>query len=221
MRRFPSGKDGFDLVTPPKAPATTPDDAPKKKSDTKKKSKKKPDSQKDDPEKPATDMMCIMSGKVGFDLHEPKCASYIDAYEVYRRVLSKELLLQTLRREDDLLRSKEIQEKYSLDYSGGYHCQLITSVQQQALRECGVTNIDLGLIALRSARVIWKDDLEFIKQMHGIAMYMRWDISGDCALLEGSTVPPCQLVSLEGKHCMVSDFMQPNRPLVVVAGSYS
>jgi len=180
-----------------------------------------PGSHKGDPEKPTADMMCIMSGKLGFDLwSKPTCPSY-DGYEAYRRVLPKELLLQTLRREDELLRSKEIQTKYSLDYGGAYHCQLITSVQQQALQECGVTNIDMGLIALRSARVIWKNDLEFIKQMHGIAMYMRHDISGDCALLEDSAVPPCQLTSLEGKRCMLSDFMQPNRPLVVVAGSYS
>jgi len=101
------------------------------------------------------------------------------------------------------------------------HVKVIESVQRRALFENGVKDLDLGLIALRSARVIYKDDPELIEKMYDIAMYMRHDISGDCSLQENNIVPSCSLVSLNAQPVMLSDFMKPGRILVVVAGSYS
>eukprot|EP01121_Diplochlamys_sp_Union-15-3_P013668 TRINITY_DN4270_c0_g1_i1.p1 TRINITY_DN4270_c0_g1~~TRINITY_DN4270_c0_g1_i1.p1 ORF type:complete len:231 (-),score=37.80 TRINITY_DN4270_c0_g1_i1:600-1292(-) len=229
MYRAPSGKRGFRILTPKEqispatgAPATNPKDVPKPvKIETEKKEVPK-EKEKDEEKKPPMDMLCTYSGKSGFDLFVgPKSSCSEDGYEVYRQVLPKNLILKVLERENELLLSEETQTLYSQNYQGDVHVKIIENVQLRALKECGVMDLKTGLIALRSARIIYQSEPELIKQMYKLAMYMRHDISGDCNLQIGDRVPTCRLVSLSNQHKLLSDFQCPGRPLVIIAGSYS
>jgi len=86
----------------------------------------------------------------------------------------------------------------------------------------GVLDVENGILALQSARVIYARDREFVAQMKEYAYYMKYDISGDTYLNVGDLIPECRLHTLEGEPALLSQFYSQNqRPLVIVAGSYS
>jgi hypothetical protein len=144
-----------------------------------------------------------------------------DGWNIYRRTLPKNIVLDLLKREAELWHDPEFQKKLGVKYDATYHTDTILDQQRRVLKEFGVKDLEVGLEALHGLRAIYRDDVELIKKMKEIAIYMKYDITRPGDLWKGDQVPDMDLATLDGGRIKLYDYMTKDRPLVLIGGSYS
>lgn len=156
------------------------------------------------------------SGKLGYDYYW-----YPTQYQI-----SKEKLIDILKREDELRASEQYQNKYSEQDRLFWFMNVTDEIQTQALRENGVAeeNMNDALVVLRNARWEYRNDPE----VNRLTIYMREDNSRAGNLKEGDPIPNVPLMTRKFKpttlesYCMKKQTVLGKiRPIVVCAGSVS
>jgi hypothetical protein len=138
-------------------------------------------------------------------------------------VITKELLKNMLRRENELRLSEETQKKYmeAEKKSETDWMEVTIELQRQVVREFGIKDIDRGVHAIQSAFSRYgHEDKDFFE----IPLYVRLNRARQGDLNEGEPahdIPKLFHVDNPSKTCNLFDFMNPGRPLVVIAGSYT
>lgn len=121
-----------------------------------------------------------------------------------------------LRREEELRLSAAVQERYAaveIDSSDLDWMHVTEELQRQVVREFGATE-DTEVEALMALR-------------HGAtkgryqSLYVRYQRARQGELLVGDRVPNCRLVDVEMKATSLHDEIDDQRPVCLLAGSYS
>jgi len=138
--------------------------------------------------------------------------------------LEKDLLTRILKREDEIRKSEEIQERYThmkLNWGPNEEYEgfaIDRSCQIQALSHFGFNpEKDESHFAYQIACGKWIEDLD----VKNSVVWMKYDKMRFGTLDIGSKAPNAQLVSLNGQHLQLYDFLNEHTPLVLVGGSYS
>jgi len=138
--------------------------------------------------------------------------------------IERNLLMEILRRENEIRLSDEIQDKYTnmkynWDDPEDYDGFLIDrSCQIQALREFGFNpGEDDSLEAYQISCGIWVSDPEVSQ----CVVWMKYCKMRFGDLKCGDTAPNANLFTLDGKSIELYSFIQQDRPLILVGGSYS
>lgn len=130
-------------------------------------------------------------------------------------------LKQMLRRENELRVSPIVQSLFTAveQRNDRDWMEVATDVQVFVLREAKIKEADLpaALHLLRTASVHYPDDPEFVS----IPLYKKFNRNRQGPLQEGEPAPNVQLVKPDGSSCHLLDLQTRNRPLVLVAGSYT
>jgi hypothetical protein len=126
-----------------------------------------------------------------------------------------------LRRENELRLSEETQEKYAAaEASTDTDWLAVTeALQKQVVMEFGYDDsMEDALYCLRCASQLYPND----PAMKEIPLYVKYNRARDGQLKEGDEAPNTVAVDLNGTSCKLLDCVaDTNKPLVVVAGSYS
>jgi len=148
------------------------------------------------------------SGKNGFRPYEVRTDYQIE----------KSLLIQILKREDELRHSQEYQNEYTKSDDLGWLRDVTTKIQERALAEYGITDSQ-GLIVLRNARFQYKDD----PSINQLTVYMRQDRSRLGDLKYHDLAPDANLFTLENNQITFLQYLDslPKRPNVIFVGSIS
>jgi len=136
------------------------------------------------------------------------------------REFDKETLMEMLKREDDIRKSDEIQERYTLLLSvkGFDIFSIDLDIQKQVLRDFGFNpDIDDSLQCYQYSCGLYLDDIH-VKEC---VVWMKYDNMKVCKLRPGDLYIDCSLVRLDNVELKLSDFMTPSVPLVVIGGSYT
>jgi len=125
-----------------------------------------------------------------------------------------------LKRENELRLCDAVQEMYD-EQREKHICpsaDIEDSIQRLVLEEFGFDPWDeLSLGLYRSTRARFPDD-PVLKEC---ILYIKYDRSRDTRLRIGDISPNPELITLDGKRVSMSSFAIDNRPLVLLAGSYS
>lgn len=132
----------------------------------------------------------------------------------------RELLLQMLRREEEVRLSDETQSRYAErpdDFD--WKSRITVKLQQQVCREFGFTHdLDEGLDLLRSAPALFPGDEEVKQSAH----WLRHNIVAACPLHTGNLVPNIPLFRTDGSSTSVHTLVQQSKmPTVMIAGSHT
>jgi hypothetical protein len=138
-------------------------------------------------------------------------------------VITKDLLKDMLRRENELRLSEETQRKYqeAERKSETDWMEVTIELQRQVVREFGIKDIERGVHAIQSAYSRYgSTDKDFFD----IPLYVRHNRARQGDLVEGE--PAANTTKLfhmdePSKTSNLFDFAKPGAPLVVLAGSYS
>jgi hypothetical protein len=127
-----------------------------------------------------------------------------------------------LARENEMRLSPDTQVLYAqAELSADTDWMEVTEqLQERLVREFGYESpgdIRKALNALRGARGDYPDDLEIVQ----LANYMKFNRARRGDLECEMDAPNVPLVAMNSNLVHLHDFVQPGRPLVVVAGSYS
>jgi hypothetical protein len=186
-----------------KTPST--DTTPTKTDDAKKNTKKESSKMH------SARMLFPTSGRIGFDpirYDGPK--------------IDKSVLKAMLSRENEIRLTETIQNLYdscALTDSEKY-TEVTTNLQKQVLREFGFVDDEQGLTMLRSALTMYPDDPE----LKNLVYYHKYNRSkqGDLKVGDKIDLSTIQLVNTAGTtFTELSSHAQPDRPLVLIAGSIS
>jgi len=162
-------------------------------------------------------MYACASGKFGNSCFvSPKVRSH---HESLKEIIwNKEFLMKLLKREDEMRHSPEIQRLYDEGWEkeGIPSTSIEENMQKQLLSEFGI-DPEVGLPIFQSYRSIWEDDPD----IRNLALYIKYDRSGLGTLREGNLMPDVTLSTMEGQIVKLSNYLKPNRPLVLIGGSYS
>jgi len=131
--------------------------------------------------------------------------------------LDRDLLLRMLRREEELRFSDETQRLYDLYPDEVPPFSIEENIQRQVLQEFGFEPNDLWLRLYQHTNGRFPHDSE----IRSAAVYMRCDRSRSADVTIGASVSHATLRRLDGSICQLSDFIQQDRPLVIIAGSQS
>lgn len=131
--------------------------------------------------------------------------------------LNRDVLLQMLRREEELRFSDETQQLYDKYPDDVPPFSIEENIQRQVLQEFGFEPNDIWLRLYQYTNGRFPTDVE----LRNTAVYMRCDRSRPTDAKIGDPLRPATLRSLDGSVCQLSDFIKPGRPLVVIAGSQS
>eukprot|EP01120_Amphizonella_sp_Union-15-10_P006427 TRINITY_DN2056_c0_g3_i2.p1 TRINITY_DN2056_c0_g3~~TRINITY_DN2056_c0_g3_i2.p1 ORF type:complete len:145 (+),score=21.87 TRINITY_DN2056_c0_g3_i2:120-554(+) len=134
--------------------------------------------------------------------------------------MSRDLVLQMLKRENQLRLSDEIQEQYDQQRKARIvpSCSIEEGIQRQVLSEFGFDPEDnLSIDVYRYSRARFPDDPEIKESI----LYIKYDRSRNTTLRIGDDSPNPLLVTLEGEKLPLFSFAKPKRPLVLLASSYS
>jgi len=194
---------GSDTATKTGAPTTT----------TQGEQPDKPKKEPKDPKKKmhSARMLFPTSGRIGFD------PVRYDGPKIDRPVLKA-----MLSRENEIRLTDDIQNLYdgcALTDSEKY-TEVTTNVQRQVLREFGFVDGEQGLTMLRSALTMYPDDPE----LKTLVYYHKYNRSrqGDLKVGDKIDISTVQLANAAGTTVTeLSSYAQPDRPLVLIAGSIS
>jgi len=129
------------------------------------------------------------------------------------------LLLQMLKRDDELRLSNDVQARYALEpESWDWKWQVTEEVQQRVCEEFGFgSNVAEGLDLLRSSKALFPDDDEVKQAAH----YLRYNIHEACPIAIGTKAPELTVYSLSGEAKRFSDVTSKGQATVVFAGSHT
>lgn len=129
------------------------------------------------------------------------------------------LLLQMLRRDDELRLSQGVQDRYALQPdSWDWKWEVTDGVQRQVCEEFGfVESLEEGLDLLRSAVALFPND----EEVRRVAHYLRHNIHIDCPISVGGVVPDLTLQGLDGVPTSLHDVTKAGRATVVFTGSHT
>lgn len=139
--------------------------------------------------------------------------------------IPRDQLIVMLQREDEIRRSDEIQDRYTnMRLNWGVADELFDgfaidkSAQWQVLREFGYDPaVDDSLKAYHISCGQWLND----PQVKESVVWMKYDKFRFGNLQLGDQAPDSELAQLDGSSTTLSAFQRPNRPLIVIGGSYS
>ena len=118
-----------------------------------------------------------------------------------------------LQREEELRWSEAVQQRFTAAEASGTSewMDVAREVQQQVLKEFHYSPTLVSLHALRLAA----------QQHPEIPMYIRENRARAGALVVGDDAPNVPVVALNGTTTRLLDYSTGDRPLIVIAGSYS
>jgi len=163
-------------------------------------------------------MFARISGKLGTECLSPPISLINDEQQLMDIIWEKNFLMTLLKREDEMRHSPEIQMLYDKGWKeeGIPPTTIEINMQKQLLKEFGL-DPEVGLPIFQSYRSIYENDPD----IKDLALYIKYDRSGAGSLRVGDNMPDVQLSTLDGQSVKLSDFVKPDRPLVLVGGSYS
>jgi hypothetical protein len=152
------------------------------------------------------------------------CSSGVcEAVKEEEEIITKDMLKDMLRRENELRLSEETQQKYreAERKSETDWMEVTIELQRQVVREFGIKDIDRGVHAIQSAYSRYgAEDEDFFN----IPLYVRYNRARQGDLKEGGpahNTPKLFHMDDPTKTSNLFDFAKPGAPLVVLAGSYS
>jgi len=160
--------------------------------------------------------MCENLNKSGHLQISPKERS--DPEKLKEIIWNKKFLIQLLKREDEMRHSQEIQKQYDEGWAkyGIPPTSIEETMQKNLLLEFGI-DPDVGLPIFWSYRSIYGDDPD----IRDIALYIKYDRSGEGNLRVGNSMPNVSLFTLDTKPIKLANYLSVEHPLVLIGGSYS
>jgi len=140
--------------------------------------------------------------------------------------IDRSLLIQILKRENEIRMSPEIQDQYTnmrINYKADGEeeydlFRIDRQAQLMALRDFGFEpSEDDSLEAYQLSCGLWMDEEE-VKEC---VVWMKYEFMKLGTLEIGDLAPEANLFNLEGKSISLSSHYNAERPLIVVGGSYS
>jgi len=133
----------------------------------------------------------------------------------FGKELDRTTLIQMLKREDELRKSDQTMALYSESDEWRHLINVTIGIQKQVLQEFGYS--DDALTEFHIQRAQYQKDPEICN----LAVYIKYDKSSKGTLKEGSSIPKnIQLFDLQGQQTTLSNFLS-DKPLVILAGSYT
>lgn len=122
-------------------------------------------------------------------------------------------------RENELRLSPDTQKEYSdAELRNDISWMQVTErLQERVVKEFGISDIEHGLTNLRIAHVLYPDEPDFKE----IPLYVKYNRCRQGDLICGQDIPKIGLKLLTGQLTQLSNFYIQDRPLVIIAGSYS
>jgi len=153
-----------------------------------------------------------VNGRKGFDLLSP-CPKLVS------KKPSLDIMVQMLKREDELRLSPAIQEKFSNPDFDTIH--VAEEVQKQVVSEFGFENMEETLSMIRSAPLLYPECPEVRKIPH----YINFNRSKQGDLSVGDTIPNSKLAYVDGTpidlYKYIDSYFYNNKPIIINAGSYT
>jgi len=140
-----------------------------------------------------------------------------DPKKLKEYIWNKDFLLQILRKEDKCRHSPELQSQYDEGWAkdGIPSTSIEEKMQANILSEFGI-DPKIGLPIFWSYRSIYENDPD----IREVALYIKYDRSGQGSLRTGDLMPNVKLSNLKGETIPLSLFAK-KKPLVLIGGSYS
>lgn len=122
-------------------------------------------------------------------------------------------------RENELRLAPETQKEYAdAELRNDISWMQVTErLQERVVREFGIEDMEFGLSNLRIAHVLYPDEPDFKE----IPLYVKYNRCRQGDLQCGQDIPQIGLKLLTGQPTQLSNFYVQDRPLVIIAGSYS
>lgn len=129
-------------------------------------------------------------------------------------------VIELLTREEELRNSEHYIEQCEIAFQEQSLEKLkeaTLDIQRQALRDCGIVDIEQGLIALHNVRKLYSGD----KEINQLVVYLREDRSQKGTLSIGDKLPDVNLVTADGNPISLHSYLDKLLPLptVIIAGS--
>lgn len=134
------------------------------------------------------------------------------------RNISKDKVLELFKFEDSLRKSKEWQLRYDEICSlyGTNKTQIVENeIQKTVLHMSGYCNDEDDIEEYRRIFNLWRDDRDVVNSI----LTMKNNIMMNPMICIGEKVPNVQLHDVGGNECMLFDFLQFDKPNVIIAGS--
>jgi hypothetical protein len=127
------------------------------------------------------------------------------------------VLIQLLKREDELRLHPKVQKTYSL--IGDDETQLsefTANLQMYACKEFGL-DPKIGIELIRSAVSLFPQD----EEIKNIPHYVRHNRCVEGNLRDGDMVPDCRVARLDGTECSLLSLIDTTNPVVILAASHT
>jgi len=136
-------------------------------------------------------------------------------HNVLKDLLMKEEQMRLSEQTQQLLSS--IEDRTDIDWMDVI-AELQTKLIKEAIGDDATDNeIQHGLSILRSAHQLYSNDDEF----HNLSLYIRHNRARQGNLNIGDQAIDIQLLNMNGQFVSLLSYIHPNRPLLIIAGSYT
>lgn len=122
------------------------------------------------------------------------------------------------KKEDELGASPRFQAEYEKREDLEWGGMIVNRIRTEILLSLGIEPTPDVLNLLKDLRQKVRE--EGFGTKHGIT-FLKFDRSQDCLLNPGDLAPNIQLYNMDGSGVELLSFLREDRPLVVVAGSYT
>lgn len=147
-----------------------------------------------------------------FALQGPPCHKIV--YMDFRvKETARKKIIEMLKHENKLRISDKYQEMYDNKQNDDDQEIVEKTLQKQVLRDFEYN--DDTLEEYNSILSHYRDD----EEVKNSVLYMKYNIVEDCPIKIGETVPDSKIIKLDGTPCQLYDFLQDDRPTVILAGS--
>jgi len=186
------------------------------------------------PTRPGVD--CNPSYKLGIDFHSAACATKLEYTAPYdasadqnsikwtmqqlqtlNKAQIREILVDMLRREDELRLSSDCQAEFGRIGEAHYDFNsFVTALQAHVSLEFSV-DPSVGVELIRSAVSLYPGDEEILQIPH----YVRNNRCKAGNLEAGQVPPDCDLTDLEGNPLRLSNLLLKDRPVILMGASHT
>jgi hypothetical protein len=126
---------------------------------------------------------------------------------------ARKKIIEMLKHENKLRISDKYQEMYDNKQNDDDQEIVEKTLQKQVLRDFEYN--DDTLEEYNSILSHYRDD----EEVKNSVLYMKYNIVEECPIKIGETVPDSKIIKLDGTPCQLYDFLQDDRPTVILAGS--